>query len=293
MQIDLIETFLDLVETRSFNRTAERLGVTQSTVSARVVALETAVGARLFVRSRAGTELSTEGQRFESHARLLRADWNEAKRAVVTSGDSALTLRIGIQNDLAAAYIGDLVAEIRRVLPQAALYLEPDYSAQMCADLASGAQDFAVMFSPKPHPDLHFASIGELPYRLISSDATTRAAINPATYIRAHFSPAFDQVHREALPELASAALSIGQSATITSLLTAMGGTGFVMATAAEDLVAEGRFGFVEDVPPLSQPLFAAMPLRHRTNRIHRRLLKIASRTFNTRIPRDPVKAGA
>ncbi|MGL6210873.1 MAG: LysR family transcriptional regulator, partial [Paracoccaceae bacterium] len=202
MQIDLIDTFLDLVETRSFNRTAERLGVTQSTVSARVVALETAIGARLFVRSRAGTELSTEGLRFESHARLLRADWNEAKRAVAPTGDAAMTLRIGIQNDLAAGFLGELVADIRRTLPQTALYIEPDYSAQMCSDLVSGAQDFAVMYSPKPHPDLYFASVGELTYRLISSTAKTRAEIAPATYIVANYSPAFDQAHRQTLPEL-------------------------------------------------------------------------------------------
>ncbi|MGA1275699.1 MAG: flagellar basal-body MS-ring/collar protein FliF, partial [Gemmobacter sp.] len=40
MQIDLLDTFLDLLETRSFHRTAERLGVSQSTVSGRVRALE-------------------------------------------------------------------------------------------------------------------------------------------------------------------------------------------------------------------------------------------------------------
>ena len=40
MQIDLIETFLDLCETRNFNRTAERLGVTQSTVSGLLKAME-------------------------------------------------------------------------------------------------------------------------------------------------------------------------------------------------------------------------------------------------------------
>jgi hypothetical protein len=44
MQIDLLDTFLDLAETRSYHRTAERLRVTQSTVSARVTALEQAVG---------------------------------------------------------------------------------------------------------------------------------------------------------------------------------------------------------------------------------------------------------
>ena len=49
MQIELIDTFLDLCETKSFNQTAERLGVTQSTVSGRVKTLEASVGVRLFL----------------------------------------------------------------------------------------------------------------------------------------------------------------------------------------------------------------------------------------------------
>ena len=34
MQTEVIDTFLDLIETRSFHRTAERLQVKQSTISA-------------------------------------------------------------------------------------------------------------------------------------------------------------------------------------------------------------------------------------------------------------------
>jgi DNA-binding transcriptional LysR family regulator len=78
MQIELIETFLDLCETRSFHRTADRLGVTQSTVSGRIRALERATGRRLFTRGRAGTELTTEGLMFAPHARNLRLGWAEA-----------------------------------------------------------------------------------------------------------------------------------------------------------------------------------------------------------------------
>lgn len=280
MQIELLDTFLDLVETRSFHRTAERLDVTQSTVSARVQTLEAAVGARLFTRSRAGTGLTTEGLRFESHARLLRRDWNEARRAVAPSGDAAMTMRLGIQNDLADGFIGDLVSDFRKIFPQMAFYIEPDYSAQMCADLVSGVHDFAVLFTPKPHPDLHFVTLGDLPYRLISSEAVLRAEIKPETYISGHFSPAFEQAHREALPELIGAPLSVGQSSTISSLLTAMGGTGFVMAEKATEMVASGRFAYVEDVAALDQPVFAAMHLRHRVSKAHRKLTRILYRRF-------------
>ncbi|MES2664812.1 MAG: LysR family transcriptional regulator [Pseudomonadota bacterium] len=284
MQIDLLDTFLDLVETRSFNRSADRLGVTQSTVSARVVALEEAIGARLFVRSRAGTELSTEGLRFEPHARLLRQEWNEARHAVAPATESA-TLRLGIQNDLAAAHIGELVAEFRRAFPQMGFYIEPDYSTQMCADLVSGAQDFALLFTPKPHPDLYFQSVGEVSYRLISSDAAGRAQIDPATCIVTHFSPAFAHAHRQLLPELTGTPLSVGQSATVVSLLQAMGGTGFVLVETAEAMVASGRFQRVADVPDIGQPIYAAMHLRHRISKTHRRLVRLVGRRFSGRSP--------
>jgi LysR family transcriptional regulator, flagellar master operon regulator len=281
MQIELLDTFLDLVETRSFHRTAERLGVTQSTVSARLQSLESAVGARLFSRSRAGTDLTTEGLRFDAHARLMRRDWNEACRAVAPSGDAALTMRIGVQNDLADAYIGDIIRDFTHVFGQTAFYVEPDYSSQMCRDLVSGAQDFAVMFTPHPHPDLHFVSLGEVIYRLISSDAETRAQINPASYISGNFAPAFEQAHRDALPELIGAApLAVGQSTTLASLLLATGGTGFVMADKAAEMVASGRFQYVSDVPAIGQPIYAAMHLRNRVAKSRRKMTRILARRF-------------
>lgn len=281
MQIELLDTFLDLVETRSFHRTAERLGVTQSTVSARVQSLEASLATRLFTRSRAGTDLTTEGLRFEQHARLLRQEWNEAKRDVAPSGDAAMTMRLGIQNDLAAAKLGDLMHDFRRSFPQIAFYIEPDYSTQMCLDLVSGAQDFAVMFTPKPHPDLHFVSVGEINYRLISSDADTRAHINPATYIFAHFSPAFVQTHRQLLPELVGTPLSVGQSSAVSSLLYALGGSGFVMADQAIEMVKTGRFKFVDGAPQMVQPIYAAMHLRRRISKMHKRMTRIVQRRFN------------
>jgi LysR family transcriptional regulator, flagellar master operon regulator len=281
MQIELIETFLDLVETRSFNRTAERLGITQSSVSGRVVALETAVGARLFHRSRAGTELSPEGLRFEPHARTLRHEWRETIRQVQAKGHP--TIRLGIQNDLAASQIGELVADFRKGLPKAAFYIEPDYSNQMCADTLSGILDFALLFSPKPHPDLHFVSIGDVSYRMVSSDVTTRADLTVDRYIFTHYADAFETAHRQLLPEMVEARLSVGQSATVETLLAAIGGSAYVMADAADRLEGTGRFHAVADTPVMTQPVYAVMHLRNRISKTHRRMTRIASRVFGRR----------
>ena len=278
MQIELLDTFLDLAETKSFHQSAERLGITQSTVSARILALEEALGQRLFNRSRAGTALTIEGQRFEPHARSLRHEWNEARRRIRVPDRAGSMLRLGIQNDLAAQHIGEWISDFRRAMPDTAFYIEPDYSNQMCADLLTGVQDFAVMFSPKPHPDLHFDTLGEVPYRMISSATNRLAEVNPGSFIFAHFSPAFEAMHREVTPDLAGAAVSVGQSATVVSLLTAMGGAGYVLDKAATGLIGSGRFQLVEDAPVLRQPVYAAMHLRHRITPLHRQLRRMVSR---------------
>ena len=54
MDIDQARTFLAIAASGSFIEAAQRLHVTQSTVSARVQRLEDELGSRLFVRNRAG-----------------------------------------------------------------------------------------------------------------------------------------------------------------------------------------------------------------------------------------------
>jgi DNA-binding transcriptional LysR family regulator len=278
MQIELLDTFLDLAETRSFHRTSDRLGITQSTVSSRVTALEQAVGSRLFDRSRAGTDLTAEGKRFEPHARALRHEWNEARRRIQIPQGAAQLLRLGIQNDLAAMYLGDWMAGFRRALPEAAFYIEPDYSNQMCADLLTGILDFAVMFSPKPHPDLHFESVGDVAYRMVSTTTDRLDEVSAESFVFAHFSPAFEEMHRQLTPGLAGAAVSVGQSASVVSLLMAMGGSGYVLEKTADAMVAAGGFRLVTDAPVLRQPVFAALHIRHRIAPLHRKLAQLVSR---------------
>lgn len=283
MQSEWIDTFLDLVESRSFHHSAERLGVTQSTLSARIAALEGALGARLFHRSRAGTTLTTEGLKFESHARTLRHAWAEAQRALSASGTKALHLRIGIQHDLATGargqQIGTWIAAFRRAFPECGFYIEPDYSAQMCADIARGVLDFAVIYTPHIGPDLYIESLGEVRYQLISTSGARRADLSPETYIRAAYSPAFDASHAMVLPEMAGAALASGQNGAMVGLLTAMGGAGYVLADSAEALLAaDPRFALLRDVPVITQAVYGVMHLRHRTSGMHKRLAQIVAR---------------
>jgi LysR family transcriptional regulator, flagellar master operon regulator len=52
MDIDRARTFLEIVHSGSFLRAADRLHVTQTTVSARIRTLEEELGRQLFIRNR-------------------------------------------------------------------------------------------------------------------------------------------------------------------------------------------------------------------------------------------------
>lgn len=279
MQPDQIDTFLDLCDSRSFHRTAERMGITQSTVSARIAGLEATLGAPLFNRSRAGALLTTEGLKFAPHARALRHTMNEARRSVTPTGEAALILRIGIQTDLAAHRLGNWVQGFARALPACAFYIEPDFSAQMCTDLAAGNLDFAVLYTPHPTPDLHFTTLGEARYRLVSSTPARLSDLQPASLIRANYAPAFALAQATALPQIAEAPLASGQSAAVISLLLSLGGAAYVPEDAARSLPA--TFTAVQDAPVIGQPVHAATHLRHRTQPMHRALLRIMQRQFS------------
>lgn len=274
MQIDQIETFLDLLDTSSFNRTADRLGVTQSTISGRVKALEKALGERLFERSRSGTQPTTAALRFETHARVLRRAWADGQADVKPFG-TAVMLRIGIQHDLIDNHVADWLAALRQALPECGFYVDGDYSTQMCRDLENGALDLGVVFTPRPSPDLYFESMGEVVYQMISTDQTTLPKVEPADYILPNYAPAFAQTHAALLPGLSLGSVSSGQAAAVRGLLTALGGTTYLPTEMVDILTSEGTAHKVPGAPIITQPVFVAMHLRNRHRAAYRRMAKV------------------
>ena len=280
MQLDFLETFLDLMETKSFNATAERMSITQSTVSSRINVLESALGRPLFTRSRGGTQPTAAGLRFADHARAMLLEWNSARRAVQRAQNFTQSMRIGLQNDLAATQIGDWVSGFRAAMPDTAFYVELDYSVQMCANLLAGDLDLAVLFTPRHLPDLWYENVGEIRYRLISTKATRVADIDRDSYILANYSPLFEEAHRRLLPNLIEAPLSSGQNATICQLLKTLGGSAFVLEEAARGLCQTGQCHYIEDIGAIHQPVYLAVHVRRRHLHTHKKLLTIVRRHF-------------
>jgi LysR family transcriptional regulator, flagellar master operon regulator len=114
MDTEFARTFLMVAAAGSFVGAAERLHVTQSTVSARVRALEEQLNATLFVRSRAGAVLTDAGRRFQKHAALLVRTAEQARHdAGLPSGIRASAV-IGARIGLWEGLLVDRLAELGR-----------------------------------------------------------------------------------------------------------------------------------------------------------------------------------
>ncbi|MCB1801598.1 MAG: LysR family transcriptional regulator [Gammaproteobacteria bacterium] len=77
-----IEAFVSVVETTSFSRAAERLGIAKSLVSRRVSALEQSLGVQLLHRTTRSLSLTSAGQVYFEHASRILAALDEAEQSV-------------------------------------------------------------------------------------------------------------------------------------------------------------------------------------------------------------------
>ena len=112
MELQWIDDFLALSQTRNFTRAAKVRCTTQSAYSRRVQRLEEWLGAPLFYRQSRPVSLTPAGEEFLTRAHRLREDIFDTRRAVLsTSSHFKKTLRIYTTNTLAATFLPAWLAE--------------------------------------------------------------------------------------------------------------------------------------------------------------------------------------
>jgi DNA-binding transcriptional LysR family regulator len=95
MNLTFVSYFLAVAEAGHFTRAAERLNVTQPTLSAGIARLEEALAARLFERRR-GVALTDAGRRFLPQARTMLDAWGAARADLREITVARHPLRLGV-----------------------------------------------------------------------------------------------------------------------------------------------------------------------------------------------------
>lgn len=151
LDLELLKTFVCVVDEGSFTRAAERVHRTQSTVSQQVRKLEELVGHTLLLRDRTGQNVSVteHGELLIHYARRLLALSSEAVEALASDLDLEI-LRIGVPEDFDARRLAVILAGFNRARPEARLETVSGMSIDLKQKLSAGALDIALV---KREPD--------------------------------------------------------------------------------------------------------------------------------------------
>jgi DNA-binding transcriptional LysR family regulator len=141
--LDLLRSFVSVVDSGGFTRAGERVHRTQSTVSQQIKRLEEDIGQPLLNRTGKDVTPTEAGERLLSYARRLLALAEEA-RDVLARPTNEGAVRLGIPEDFAAYRLTELLADFSRSRPGLRLDVRADQSTYLRRDLERGELDLAL-----------------------------------------------------------------------------------------------------------------------------------------------------
>jgi DNA-binding transcriptional LysR family regulator len=142
--LELLRSFVSVVDSGGFTRAGERVHRTQSTVSQQIKRLEEDVGQSLLNRSGKDVTPTEAGERLLSYARRLLSLAEEARDVLARPGKEG-AIKLGIPEDFAAYRLAKLLATFSRSHPGLRLDVRADQSINLQRDLERSELDLALL----------------------------------------------------------------------------------------------------------------------------------------------------
>ena len=190
----LIQT-LAVAEYLNFRHAANALGVSLSSVSARVKTLEQDLGVLLFERHARGVRLTEAGRQFVEH---VSAGVDQLDHAVKTAGMAASgecgRLRIGVHALIPRSFLAGLIGQYRADYPGIEVEITEGTARDAVMQLRADRLDIVFMAGTPELPDCHTRRIWTEPlvaalpdrHRLAKQAAVTWADLAGETFLARH-----------------------------------------------------------------------------------------------------------
>jgi LysR family transcriptional regulator, hydrogen peroxide-inducible genes activator len=144
-----LRAFVAIAEKQHFSSAATTLGVSQSTLSQALAALETGLGTQLIERSTRRVFLTAEGKQLLPRAQAVVETMDAfAADAAGTSDPLRASMRLGLIPTVAPYVLPTLLAGLAEQLPSLALRVIEDQTERLLTLLREGALDAALIALP-------------------------------------------------------------------------------------------------------------------------------------------------
>jgi DNA-binding transcriptional LysR family regulator len=147
--------FIEVATTLNVSRAAERLGISQPSLSLAMQRLEHAVGASLLSRSKRGVNLTQAGKQLLNHARHLLQTWEGVRtQALASVNEIQGSYTIGCHPSVALNMLPGFLPRLLQEHPKLDITLRHDLSRKVAEDVVSHKADIGIVVNPVAHPDL-------------------------------------------------------------------------------------------------------------------------------------------
>jgi DNA-binding transcriptional LysR family regulator len=177
MNLRFVEAYHWAVTLKSITRAAEKLYLTQSALSARILALEDELGVLLLDRRDKQFRLTAAGVRFARHAeRLLNLQRDIRAELGGAPNDSALTLRVGVIESVLHSWLIDWVQALREAQPGLQLALTVETTPVLMDQMRRGAVDLILAALPADGDGVSNRALAPMPLSFVGKTGTGATA---------------------------------------------------------------------------------------------------------------------
>lgn len=254
MDTEFVRTFLAVVAAGNFVNAAQKLHITQSTVSSRIQALERQLGTPLLRRSRSGTGLTSAGQRFLRHAKYLVRTVEQARHDVGLPEGYTGTLTLRARIALWDGLLPQWSEWMRRAVSDVSLRLEIGFEEDIMQGLIQGSIDVGLMYTPENRPGLSIEYLFNEVLQLVTTDESGEW-LNER-YVHIDWGPEFESQFTTHYPDAEPPALLANVGWLGLEQILHSGGAGYFPLRMTQPLVSEGKIYPVHDSPTFSLPVY-------------------------------------
>jgi DNA-binding transcriptional LysR family regulator len=262
MDTELAKTFLTVVAAGNFVGAAERLHVSQSTVSTRIQTLEEQLGCTLFVRNKAGTTLTPAGRQFQRHASALVRTVEQARHDIGMPEGVTASLVVGGRIGLWEAFLLRWLPQMQAANPHISIRAESGLEPELMQGLIEGRIDIGVMYTPQSRPGLKVEKLFEERLVMVSTDAGATAEPQ-AGYVYVDWGPEFYARHSVFFPGFGAPLLTANIGWLGLQHILTNGGSGYFPLRTVHAHLEAGDLHAVEGAPEFSMPAYVVFPSEH------------------------------
>jgi DNA-binding transcriptional LysR family regulator len=170
--------FIEVAKAQNISRAAERLAISQPSLSVALGRLESAVGTKLLHRNKKGVYLTAEGEIFFGEAEKFLLQWTGLKSLTLQNKSSVIgTLKLGLHASVALYTLRHFVPDLLQQNPQLSLQLTHDLSRRIVEGVISRKIDLGIAVNPVRHPDLIIRPLFKDEVTLWKSKQTTNTDV--------------------------------------------------------------------------------------------------------------------